>query len=133
MPWPASTGDHQYGALVRNKMKEWHGKGRELTASLVEVFTAFGAGSRGEVDGGGALEREGESAGEVESKRRVTKMTRWRYLRAWEVTTNLWVASASSSEAWARESCGGGGIRLRAEDGRGRRDGARIYRPDGER
>ena len=50
-----------------------------------------------------------------------------------EVTANHRVASASSPEVQMRESCGGGGIRLRAEDGRGRRDGVGRYRPIGER
>jgi len=40
------------------KLKKEHGKGRELTASPVKAFSTFGTGSRGEVDGDGALERE---------------------------------------------------------------------------
>ena len=44
-PWPASTGDSLNGAPVRKKLKKEHGKGRELTASPVEAFSAFGTGS----------------------------------------------------------------------------------------
>jgi len=84
----------------------------------MKVLSTFGTGSRGLVDGGGALERE-VHAGEVQSKEFMTKSMRGRYLRAWEVTAELQVASTSSSEAWVRESYGGGGSRLRVEDGRG--------------
>ena len=64
------------------------------------------------------LWREREHVGEAQSKEFMTKMTRGRYLRAREVAAKLWVASASSFEARERESYGGGGSQLRAEDGR---------------
>jgi len=50
-------GDQRYGVLAHETVNGRHGKGRELTASPVEAFTAFGAVSRGEVDDGSALER----------------------------------------------------------------------------
>jgi hypothetical protein len=70
------------------------------------------------------LWRERACAGEVQSEHGVTKSMRGRYLQVREVTSELRVASASSSKAWARKSYGGGGSWLRAEDGRG--GGARL-------
>ena len=98
----------------------------------MKVLSAFGMGSRGLVDSSGALERE-VHAGEVQSEHGVTKSTRGRYLWAREVTAELRVATASSSEAWATKSYGGGGSWLSVEDGRGGRDGVGLYRPGGER
>ena len=40
--------------------------------SRMEAFLAFGMGSRGEIDGGGGLERE--RAGEVQSDEFMTKL-----------------------------------------------------------
>ena len=51
-------GDQRYGVLAHEIVNGRHGKGRELTVSPVEAFTAFGVVSRGKVDGSGALERE---------------------------------------------------------------------------
>ena len=58
-PWPASTEDLRYGVLAHKTENGRHGEGRELTASPVEAFTAFGMGSGSEVDEGGELERKG--------------------------------------------------------------------------
>ena len=79
------------------------------------------------------LWRERGHMGEVESEHGVTKSTRWRYLWLWGSTTELGVTSASAIEAWVRESYGGGCWKPKAEDGRGRRDGIGIYRPDSGR
>ena len=50
-------GDRRYGILAHETENGRQGKGRELTASPVKAFSTFGTGSRGEVDGGDALER----------------------------------------------------------------------------
>ena len=84
------------------------------------AFSAFGTGSRRDVDGGGALERE-MHAGEFESGVFVTKVTRQGYLRLWERTAELRVASVTSFEARVWENRGGGDSRLRAEDEERRR------------
>ena len=71
------------GCLIVN---EGHGHSQELIGSPLEKISAFGVGSRGAVDGGGALERE-MHAGEFESGVLGTKMTRYGYLRTRVVTT----------------------------------------------
>ena len=50
--------DRRYGILAHEIVNGRHGNGQELTASPVKAFSAFGTGSRGEVNGGEALERE---------------------------------------------------------------------------
>ena len=50
-------GDRRYGILAHETENGRHRKGRELNASPVKVFSTFGTGSRGVVDGGDALER----------------------------------------------------------------------------
>ena len=90
-------------------MNEGHGHSQELTGSPLEKISVFGAGSRGAVDDGGALERE-MHAGEFESGVFMTKVTRQGYLRLRERTVELGVTSASSFEAREIESYGGGGF-----------------------
>ena len=53
------AGDRRYGVPGHKIANGRHGESRELTTSLMKVLSAFGTGSRGLVDGGGALEREG--------------------------------------------------------------------------
>ena len=86
----------------------------------MEKTSAFGAGSRGAVDGGGALERD-LHAGEFESGVLVTKMTRYGYLRTRVVTAELQAASALSFEARTRGTYDGGYRETKTEDGGGRR------------
>ena len=64
---------HRYGFPGRLIVNEGHGHSQELTGSPLEKISAFRAGSRGAVDGGGALERERERAGEVQSEEFMTK------------------------------------------------------------
>ena len=51
-------GDPRNGVLAHETKNGKHGTDGELTASPVKAFSTFGTGSRGEVDGDGALERE---------------------------------------------------------------------------
>ena len=73
-PWPAMARVHRYGVPGHKIMNGGYGHGQELTGSPLEMISAFGAGSRGEVDGGGALERE-ICVGEVQSGEFMTKST----------------------------------------------------------
>ena len=52
------TGDRRYGVPGHKIANGRHVESEELTMSLMKVLSAFGMGSRGEIDGGGALERE---------------------------------------------------------------------------
>ena len=52
------TGDRRYGVPGHKIANGRHGESQELTTSLMKVLSAFGMGSRGLVDGGGAMERE---------------------------------------------------------------------------
>ena len=104
-------------------MNGGHGHGQELTGSPLEKISAFGVGSRGAVDGSGALERE-MHAGEFESGVFVTKMTRYGYLRTRVVTAELQAASASSFEARARGTTAA--VAHGCEQGMGREGGALL-------
>ena len=50
--------NHRNGAPRRETGNGRYREGRELTVSRMGAFSAFGTGSRRDVDGGGALERE---------------------------------------------------------------------------
>ena len=106
----------RYGFPGHLIVNEGHGHSQELTGSPLEKISVFGAGSRGAVDDGRALERE-MHAGEFESGVFVTKVTRQGYLRLRERTAELRVASVTSFEARVWENRGGGDSRLRAENG----------------
>ena len=54
----SGDGDLRNDVLAHETKNGKHGNGQELTTSPVETFSAFGTGSRGEVDSDGALERE---------------------------------------------------------------------------
>jgi len=84
--------NHRNGAPRRETGNGRYREGRELTVSRMGAFSAFGTGSRRDVDGGGAL-------------------------RLRERTAELRVASVTSFEARVWENRGGGGSRLRAENG----------------
>ena len=86
--------NHRNGAPRRETGNGTYREGRELTVSRMGAFSAFGTGSRRDVDGGGALERE-MHAGEFESGVFMTKRTRHWYLWTWVVTAKLQAASAS--------------------------------------
>ena len=57
-PWPTTAGVRRYGVPGHEIENGKHGHGQELTMSPMKVISVFGTGSRGMVDGGGALERE---------------------------------------------------------------------------
>ena len=63
VPWPTTAGVRWYGVPVREIKNGKHGHGQELTASPMKVISAFGMGSRGLVDGGGAMERHAARTG----------------------------------------------------------------------
>ena len=52
------TGDRRYGVLGHKIMNGGYGHGQELTVSPMKVISMFRTGSRGLVNGHGALERE---------------------------------------------------------------------------
>ena len=108
--------NHRNGAPRRETGNGRYREGRELIVSRMGAFSAFGTGSRRDVDGGGALEREMHT-GEFESGVFVTKVTRQGYLRLRERTAELRVASVTSFKARVWENRGGGDSRLRAENG----------------
>ena len=58
VPWPAMIGDCRYSIPGRETEVGSYGEDGKLTGSRLESFSAFGMGSRGLVDDGGALERE---------------------------------------------------------------------------
>ena len=62
---------HWYGFPGRQNVNGGCRHGQELTGSPMKMISAFGVGSRGEVNGGVALERE-IHAGEVQSRVFVT-------------------------------------------------------------
>ena len=96
----------------------------------MEKISAFGAGSRGAVDGGGALERE-MHVGEFESGVLVTKMTRYGYLRTRVVTAELQAASVSSFEARTRGTTAAAAGKRRQRMGNQGGLCSGLYRPAG--
>jgi len=102
--------------LSRAPNRERRARARSAHRESVGEDLGVRGGSRGAVDDGGALERE-MHAGEFESRVFVTKVTRQGYLRLRERTAELRVASVTSFEARVWENRGGGGSRLRAENG----------------
>ena len=114
---------HWYGFPGRQNVNGGCRHGQELTGSPMKMISAFGVGSRGEVNGGVALERE-ILAGEVQSGAFVTKSTRYGYLRTRVVTAELQAASASSFEARARGTTAA--VVHGCEQGMGREGGALL-------
>ena len=93
--------NHQYGFPGHQITNEGYGHGQELTVSPLEVISAFGTGPEAWSTVAG-LWREKEHAGEAQSEEFMTKSTRGWYLRLWERTAELGVASASAIEARKR-------------------------------